>query len=227
MISRWSSFNESTYSAIDIDIISDLFINIKEDLHIEFEVKYVVKSEGGNWFDFLEYEDGPVYGVGHQVIIPHYHYSISNIQEFTQHKNLINEIESSCLKLMRMYKLKNDISFEYTDSVINVNIPSKPTKRDACYISYNYLRDYVNEIPLLGEMPSISFKEESGNFLTIITPDDINFHELPSIEEFKEKFNSEFLVYIFGPGKYDSMEKRSNQYIIKNFISTDEIKFKY
>lgn len=48
MISRWSSFNESTYSAIDIDIISDLFINIKEDLHIEFEVKYVVKSEGGN-----------------------------------------------------------------------------------------------------------------------------------------------------------------------------------
>lgn len=47
-----------------------------------------------------------------------------------------------------------------------------------------------------------------------------------SLEEFKDKFNNEFLVD-FGNGEYDSMEKRGNQYIIKNFISVDDIKFNY
>jgi hypothetical protein len=223
MITNWNKFNESVNTNISEEDIMDIFIGIKEDLHYNIEIKYCVLSGAKEWFNFDDYEAEPVYGVGYKVTIPHFHYSISNIEEFTKHKKLIVEIESSCLKLQRIYKVKN-IKFEYNDNDICIIIPIEPSKKDVYFISYEYLKDYEREIPLLDGDSSMEFKEENGNFFTIITySGDKNI----DIKDFQDKFNSEFIVYIYGTGKYDSIEKKGNQFIIKNFISIDDIKFKY
>lgn len=251
---NWESFNEvkSNRYELTVDLIEDYFLSI-QDLGYKIHMELGVCQEE-LWMPISDCECGAITEVGFFILIENIFLSNMNPDEnnsmtqgewkmpdLEKFSKLISEITNICKRITTNYK--NGFSIRLDDwSARIIFIKPVATLYDACYISYQFLTDYMTEIlnhiniecelgksGIYGKSKYISdvnFVEKNKNyFIELTINEEFSNNSIP-VKDFKVHFE-EIVNSIFGSYKYDSFEKIKNKYIIKNFISTDDIKFKY
>lgn len=240
---NWSSFNESKSSnhELNLELLQDYFLSI-EDLGYKLSIELAV-YQNEYWVGMSDCELDVVSGVGFCVRVDNIFsdqensskWEMSGLERFSK---LISEITGICKRITINYKCELLTSID--DWAMNIFFIKSGTLHDACYISHRFLMDYISEI--LNHIAGSDTKSDYLSFRPGIREPDVNFitkdkncfiefiandkYSGMSANDFKSRFE-DAMNSIYGGYKYDSIEKFKNKFIIKNFISIDDIKFQY
>ena len=210
MIKRWSLFNESKNTNIlSLDTIDDSFTINDID---KFELHYFILSNNRNeWISLRDSEFEEASRVGYGVSIENSIGLIDSIASLSKKISLLKSIESICKRAIK-YDNVLCVHFDITEYSISVIFEIKPTMYDACYISYNYVKSYF-------DFDMLFSSNDDGYYITCID-------NSKDVNEFSKKFK-DVISEDFTKSKWDSIEEKDGKYIIKNFISIEDIKFKF
>ena len=225
MIINWTSFNESKSDyPLTKDLISDYFLTIN-DMGQSCVVEYCVYVDYDfrNWIPFSDCDIESINRIGYSVLVSLQPYRINSMEELDRHLLLVQEVRSICNRIVNNYDVSIHFIYEDSDET-RIVFECVPTLFDACYISYNYFIEYM---PNFIDVKGCTFRSEGGDYfidLPLFMP------QTMSLKEFRKKLEDHLdgeeisFKYESYNSEYEAM---GNKYILKNFVLTNEINFKY
>lgn len=231
MIKNWKIFNESDTYKLNKELIEDYFVPVS-DLGYMIYVEYSVYSNYSNKWEGLSElpEQMPITKVGYQVTINFKNHvnDISNTHDMSAYLNFLSTLNNVNKRIEAAHSTEAHLLIN--DYGLHINFEINPSLSDACYISYDYLKDYVVDLMgLLPEYLSKPFFSKRGNDSYIsfeVNPSSKVKGNLITKDKFEEIINK-FAKENFNNISYDSIEVIDNKYIIKNLVSTEDINFTY
>ena len=159
-------------------------------------------------------------------------------EDLNFYNRYLSELTSICNRINNHYDVTVHIT-DFNNDIVQVIFEYNPTIKEARFISWEYLKNYESEITphLTSDLRKIGPKETYRGFDVKITfenkgDDYLVIFELEedSIEVSEDgfkKYLSQAIENFRGKFKYESFTKEGSKYILKNFISINDILFKY
>lgn len=237
MISNWKLFNEkSSNNNLTFELLEDYFLTI-EDMGYNVTIEFGICTDHGagtgdnDWMALDDCSSGIVSKSGFLITFDNRMYEIKDVPNLWKFSKMISELNNICKRIENNYNCTTHI--EVSDYSIKTMFETPGSLYDACYISYSFLKDYLDYFFKM--MPQYishnsKFTSKGKNCFIEFEIDENKLKQHDgyplSAKEFKDIFN-QFIESDYGRVKFDSIKKVGNKYIIKNFVSTEDIQFNY
>ena len=240
MVKKFNEFGNK--HKLNEELLDDYFLPIK-DMGLNYTVGFAVSGSGElDQFINLDercrhpYEIEPVSRVGYLFRISLYHDShdsddtiniINNIKDLNFYNRYLSELTSICNRINNHYDVTVHIT-DFNNDIVQVIFEYNPTIKEARFISWEYLKNYESEITphLTSDLRKIGPKEtnKGDDYLVIF---ELEEDSIEVSEDGFKKYLSQAIENFRGKFKYESFTKEGSKYILKNFISINDILFKY
>ncbi len=226
MIIKWDKFTETKSNKFTLtkELIEDYFLPMS-DKGYKYSVSFFVHSDN-QWCDLDSCDVGAIDKVSYGVELENNIDYIKDLSDLEKNFIYIKELYSICDKINKNYNIEVTINKE--SELFQINFIYNPSLYEACLITYSFLKDYIYLFTenLTGYFnDDVDFIVDGKDYLIEFKAKDIK--NKMSIVEFRKIFNIFIKEEFSHNTKYDSIERKGNKYIIKNFISLDDIKFEY